>query len=315
MIVTCKHCRSRLKVDENRLDPAIRRFSARCPRCRQSFFIDLPDILTPAVEPDDDLRIETPVIPNQTIVITNQKGGVAKTSTCLNLGLSLALQEKRVLLIDFDVQANLTISLGYQETISFYNLYNRPPQELEAALIQTSYPGLWLLPSSKNMVLLSKKFFGQREYEFLLDRHLQKLKERFDYILIDTPPSIEFFTINALTTANLAIIPTPCDYLATHGVEQVINIINLIRKKTNPTLNIRVLVTMYDESTTASRMIFSKLKTLYPTLLCRTVIPRDERLREAQIMSMPVINYDQKSTSGQQYLALAQELAKSETKV
>jgi len=307
MIVVCEHCRSRLKVDEQRLDPSIRKFSARCPKCRQKFIVTLPDEVADVVE----LQQPSPVPvrrPGHTIVITNQKGGVAKTSTCLNLGPSLALLEKKVLLIDFDIQASLTIAMGYQNTNSFYNLYNRSPQEFNAALIQTSYPGLWLLPSNKNMVLLSKKFFGKHDYEYLLERQLSRIKEQFDYIIIDTPPSIEFFTINALTTSDLAIIPTPCDYLSTHGVDQVIKIIDLIRRKTNPKLEARILVTMYEESTTAAKMIFTKLKTLHPGRLYRTVIPRDERMQEAQIMSMPVINYDQKSISGRQYLNLAREI-------
>jgi len=307
MIVVCEHCSSRLKVDERRLEPGIRKFSARCPKCRQSIIITLPGEVPDVIELQQPEELQ-PQRNGYTIVITNQKGGVAKTSTCLNLGLSLALLEKKVLLIDFDIQANLTIAMGYQNTNSFYDLHNRSPLELNAALIQTSYPGLWLLPSNKNMVLLSKKFFGKHEYEYILDRQLSHLKGQFDYIIIDTPPSIEFFTINALTTSDLAIIPTPCDYLSTHGVDQVIKIIELIRRKTNPKLEARILVTMYEEDTTAARMIFTKLKALHPGRLYKTVIPRDERMQEAQIMSMPVINYDQKSSSGRQYLALAREI-------
>ena len=307
MIVVCERCESRLKLDEKRLASSIKRVSVRCPSCKHSFTIFLPDRVQnpPSVnQPESKIPTRT----GFTIVITNQKGGVAKTSTCLNLGLSLALLEKRVLLIDFDVQANLTISMGYQNTTSFYNIMNSGKQELDTALIQTSYPGLWLLPSNKNMVLLSKNYFGKNDYEYILDKQLSLLKERFDYIIIDTPPSIEFFTINALTTSNLAIIPTQCDYLSTHGVDQVLNIIDLIRKKTNPVLEARVLVTMYDEAATASRMIFTKLKNLHPNRIYQTVIPQDERLREAQIMSMPVLNYDQKSSSGLQYMALAREV-------
>jgi chromosome partitioning protein len=198
--------------------------------------------------------------------------------------------------------------MGYEDTISFYDLVRDGHQRIDSALIQTSYPGLWLLPSNKNMVLLSKKYFGTNDYEYILRKRLSAIRNQFDYIIIDTPPSIEFFTINALTTANLAIIPTLCDYLSTHGIEQVLNIIGLIRKKTNPTLEARILVTRYDEAATASRMIFSKLKGLHPDRMYQTVIPQDERLREAQIMSMPVINYDQRSRSGLQYMALAREI-------
>jgi chromosome partitioning protein len=306
MIVVCEKCKSRLKVDETQLAPSVKSFSVRCPKCQHTSTVFLPEELheaTPVrpIEPQ-------PARAGYTIVVTNQKGGVGKTSTGLNLGLSLALLEKRVLLIDFDVQANLTISMGYQHTTSFHDIVHDRGRDLGSALIQTSYPGLWLLPSNKNMVLLSKKYFGKNDYEYILKKELLTIKDRFDYIIIDTPPSIEFFTINALTTSDLAIIPTQCDYLSTHGVDQVLNIIDLIRRKTNPVLKARVLVTMYDEAATASRMIFTKLKNLHPKRLYETVIPRDERLREAQIMSMPVINYDQKSISGLKYMALAREI-------
>ncbi len=306
MIVVCERCNSRLKVDESRLTSSIKSFSVRCPSCRHTATVFLPEKIQ-SVTPPSTYESQSRGRAGATIVITNQKGGVAKTSTCLNLGLSLALFEKRVLLIDFDVQANLTISMGYQNTTSFYNIITSGKQ-LDSALIQTSYPGLWLLPSNKNMVLLSKKYFGKNDYEYILDKQLALVKERFDFVIIDTPPSIEFFTINALTTSDLAIVPTQCDYLSTHGVGQVLNIIGLIRKKTNPRIKSRVLVTMYDEAATASRMIFTKLNDLYPEQMYQVVIPRDERLREAQIMSMPVINYDQKSSSGLQYMALAQEI-------
>ena len=308
MIVVCERCNSRLQLDEKRLTHPIGNLSVRCPNCEHSFTLVLtkePE-LTPIIQLSNEMN---PKRSSFTIVVTNQKGGVAKTSTCLNLGLSLALLEKRVLLIDFDVQANLTISMGYnKDTSSFYNLVRDGHKDIDSALIQTSYPGLWLLPSNKNMVLLSKKYFGTNEYEYILNKRLSSVKSRFDYIIIDTPPSIEFFTINALTTANLAIIPTHCDYLSTHGIEQVLNIIGLIRRKTNPAIDARILVTRYDETATASRMIFSKLKGLHPQRMYQTVIPQDERLREAQIMSMPVINYDQRSLSGLQYMALAQEI-------
>ncbi len=312
MIVVCENCKTRLKIDESQLNPSIKQFTVRCPRCRHSSTVFMPDV-TPEIESVRPVE-PTPARAGYTMVITNQKGGVGKTSTGLNLGLSLALLEKRVLLIDFDVQANLTISMGYQHTTSFHDVIHDRNRKLESALIQTSYPGLWLLPSNKNMVLLSKKYFGRDDYEYILRKQLAKIKDRFDYIIIDTPPSIEFFTINALSTSDLAIIPTQCDYLSTHGVDQVLNIIDLIRKKTNPNIKARVLVTMYDEAATASRMIFTKLKNLHPERLYETVIDRDERLREAQIMSMPVINYDQKSISGLKYMALAREIISSSGK-
>jgi chromosome partitioning protein len=241
--------------------------------------------------------------------ISNQKGGVAKTTTCLNLGISLALLRKRVLLIDFDVQSNLTISLGYQNKLSFYDMLQAPPQENpDKFIIETDFSGLHLLPSNKNMVLLNKTYFGAPDYEYILRDRLNLLRERFDYVLIDTPPSIEFFTLNALTTSDLAIIPTQCDYLSTHGVDQILKLIELIRQKTNPAITARMLITMYDDRATASQVIYSKLQRIYHDQTFKTLVNYDDKLREAQIMSMPVIHYDQSSRSGQQYMDLAQEV-------
>jgi chromosome partitioning protein len=182
---------------------------------------------------------------------------------------------------------------------------------MEQALVKTAYSDLWLLPASKSMVLLNKKYFGANDYEYILNDRLNLVKDRFDFVLIDTPPSIEFFTLNALTASDRVIIPTQCDYLSTHGVDQILGIIDLIRRKTNPAVDARILVTMYNEDETAARVIFAKLQELYRGKLYRTIIPHDSRLREAQIMSMPVYHYDQQSPSGQQYMALADEIVES----
>lgn len=242
------------------------------------------------------------------IAISNQKGGVAKTSTCLNLGLSLAMHDKRVLLVDFDVQASLTLSLGYIETVSFYDTLTGDPDGMATMAIETKYPNLWLFPSNKNMVLLNKKYFGAQNFEFLLKDRLLPIKDQFDYILIDTPPSIEFFTLNALTASQLVIIPSQCDYLSTHGIDQIIKLIDLIKAKTNPFIESRILITMFDKESTASKMICTKLKNLYPGMSYDTLIEMDYRIREAQIMSMPVIQYNKESNAGKQYLRLAKEI-------
>ncbi|MBL0714133.1 MAG: zinc-ribbon domain-containing protein [Desulfosarcina sp.] len=310
MIVICERCQSRFQLDEKRIKANARSFTARCSRCRHVFTAYRPVRVQEI--PFIDLSAAKHVThQGNTIAISNQKGGVAKTSTCLNLGLALTQLGKRVLLIDFDVQANLSILLGRQETASFYDVLQNGPQAMDNTLVQTPYPDLWLLPAGKNMVLLNKKFFGAEDYEYILNDRLNLVKNRFDFILIDTPPSIEFFTLNALTASDRVIIPTPCDYLSTHGVDQILSIIDLIRRKTNPAIEARILVTMYDEDETAARVIFSKLQELYRGQLYPTVIPHDSRLREAQIMGMPVSHYDQQSRSGQQYMALAREIAET----
>ena len=305
MIVVCPNCNTRYGLDDNKVDA--HNFIARCAKCQHTFTAYRPV----RVEEVTFLDLETAQKnwdDNNIIAISNQKGGVAKTSTCMNLGLSLAMQGKRVLLVDFDVQANLTISLGQSETSSFYDILNGGGTRFEDLVVKTTNDNLWLFPSNKNMVLLNKKYFGTKHFEFILKDRLSSVRNRYDFILIDTPPSIEFFTLNALTAARSVIIPSQCDYLSTHGIDQILKLISLIKTKANPSIEPRILVTMFDSQSTASKMICSKLKRMYPGMLFDTQIEMDNRIREAQILSMPVLQYNQQSKAGQQYLRLAREI-------
>jgi chromosome partitioning protein len=178
MLVVCPNCQTRYQLDDGKMSGS--KFSVRCARCKQVFSAFNP------VEVEQvrflDLEAARKNFDHDHIItISNQKGGVAKTSTCLNLGLSLALHDKRVLLIDFDIQANLTISLGYKETTSFYDVVNGGGQSMEQFIVETKYPNLSLFPSNKNMVLLNKKFFGAKHFEFILKDRLLPLKERLHY--------------------------------------------------------------------------------------------------------------------------------------
>lgn len=305
MIIVCPSCQTRYDVDDDKIDE--QSFSARCAKCQQVFSAYKP-VRVEEIK-FNDLNATCKRCDHENIIaVSNQKGGVAKTSTCLNLGLSMALHDKRVLLIDFDVQANLTISLGYKENTSFYDALNGDTEAVAKMAIETKYPNLYLFPSNKSMVLLNKKYFGAQNFEFLLKDRLLPIKDQFDYILIDTPPSIEFFTLNALTAAQKVVIPSQCDYLSTHGIDQILKLIDLIKAKTNPFLDARILITMFDKESTASKMIYTKLKQLYPGLTYETLIEMDPRIREAQIMSMPVLQYSKESRAGRQYLNLAKEI-------
>lgn len=305
MIVVCPNCQMRYDLKDQTIKE--QSFLARCSSCGHTFSAYQP-VRVEEVSFLDLMAARKRVDQENIIAVSNQKGGVAKTSTCLNLGLSLALHNKRVLLIDFDVQANLTISLGFKETTSFYDVLNGNGKPVNELILATRYPNLFILPSNKNMVLLNKRFFGARNFEFILKDRLLPIKDQFDYILIDTPPSIEFFTLNALTASQLVIIPSQCDYLSTHGIDQILKIIELIRAKTNPFLESRILITMFDKDSTASKLICTKLKQLYPGMSYDTLIEMDSRIREAQIMSMPVLQYNQESKAGRQYLRLAREI-------
>jgi chromosome partitioning protein len=305
MLVVCPNCQTRYQLDDGKINGST--FSARCAKCKQVFSAYNP-VQVEQVRFIDLDSARKNFDHDNIITISNQKGGVAKTSTCLNLGLSLALHDKRVLLIDFDIQANLTISLGYKETTSFYDVLNGSGKHMEELIIETKYPNLSIFPSNKNMVLLNKKFFGAQHFEFILKDRLLPLKERFDYIIIDTPPSIEFFTLNALTASQLVIIPSQCDYLSTHGIDQILKVIDLIKGKTNPFIESRVLITMFDKESTAAKMICAKLKQMYAAKSYSTIIELDARIREAQIMSMPVLQYNKESKAGRQYFRLAEEI-------
>jgi chromosome partitioning protein len=305
MLVVCPNCKTRYQLNDGNINGPT--FSARCAKCKQVFSAYNPVQVEPVQFLDLDAARKN-FDHDHIITISNQKGGVAKTSTCLNLGLSLALHDKRVLLIDFDIQANLTISLGYKETTSFYDVLNGGGKDMEDFIVETKYPNLYIFPSNKNMVLLNKKFFGAQHFEFILKDRLLPLKERFDYIIIDTPPSIEFFTLNALTASQLVIIPSQCDYLSTHGIDQILKVIDLIKGKTNPFIESRILITMFDKESTAAKMICTKLKQMYAAMSYSTIIELDPRIREAQIMSMPVLQYNQASKAGRQYFRLAEEI-------
>ena len=310
MIIMCENCIKRFKIDDKLIKE--NGSKVRCSDCGHVFTAYRP---APAPqEPPVRYNLKPPA-PSSTdgsagniIAISNQKGGVAKTTTCLNLGISLALLSKRVLLIDFDVQSNLTISLGYRNTNSFYEVMNSDSANLANFIIKTKYNNLSLLPSNKNMVLLNKKYFGIQNFEFILRDRLAFIKDQFDYIVIDTPPSIGFFSINTLTSANLVIIPCECEYLSTHGVDYTLKFINLVKEKTNPRIYSKILITRYDDTNTVAQLIAAKLKRMYKKQTFGTVIELDDKIKESSIMRMPVIYYDKQSSSGLKYMRLAKEI-------
>jgi len=313
MFIVCNGCGKRYKLKSNTVPVNLDRL--RCKQCGGSARIVKEGGKGELFFFDRDKAMHGFAMDN-VITFSNQKGGVAKTTTCLNLGLSLTLLKKKVLLIDFDGQANLSLSLGYQNRSSFFEIVNSGTDDFSAHIIATRYPGLFLLPSNINMALLNKRYFGSRFFEFLLRDRLNLLKNQFDYILIDTPPSIEFFTMNALTAARMAVIPCQCEFLAVHGVDKIKKLIDQIQVKTNPRLDFRILVTMYDQEETASQVVYKKLEQLYADKLLKTVIQRDSAIKESQIVSLPAIVYDRESMAGRQHILLAKEiLALMQTKV
>ncbi len=308
MIIVCQNCGTRFHLDDTVI--AKSSFFARCTVCDHVFSAYKPKRVEEITFLDID-RAKRDHANNHVITIGSRKGGVAKTTTCLNLGFSLSLHDKKVLLIDFDSQANLSLALGYKELPTFFDAQKAVDRPLSDFIKETKYPNLSLLPSGRNMVLLNKLYFGARNFEYMLKDRLYSVKAQYDAIIIDTPPSIEYYTLNALSASNRVIIPCQCDYLAAHGVDQVLRLIALMRKKANPHLRSRILFTMLDRGCNSSQLVFSKIADLYQGQTFRTVIEADEVLKEAQILSMPAIHYSHDSVAGKQYLELAKEIVGS----
>ena len=310
MKVICSHCRTGYQLDEARICSPVAK--VRCSRCHYVFTVYRMNAGKPnqTESGQDGRQPSAPAAgrPDHVIAVSNQKGGVAKTSTCLNLGMSLALLNRKVLLVDFDTQSNLTLSLGHRNTPSFYDALHRPPDQADRIVLKTRYPNLWLLPSNEKLVLLDKKYFDTVNFENILKDQLEPIKDQFDHILIDTPPSVGFFTLNALTAADMAVIPSLCEYLSANGANQVLKIIEMIRARCNPALQYRVLITMYDERDTSARVVYSKLMTGFRGHSFQTIVPYDPKMKESQIMKLPVIVYDKTSRSGLEYMQLAREL-------
>jgi chromosome partitioning protein len=244
--------------------------------------------------------------------LANQKGGVGKTTTAVNLGAYLALNGMRVLVIDFDPQANATSSLGFDKNnlpLSIYDaLINKIP--IAEIILLTDHFCLELVPSSPALAGAEVEMVGFLAREHLLRKAIAPVVERYDYILIDCPPSLGLLTINALTAAtDGVIIPVQCEYLALEGLTLLIHTINLVQENLNPDLRIRgLLMTMYDTRTNLARQVVEEVHKHFPDEVFDTIIPRNVRLSEAPSHGETILSYDPQSTGGLTYRDLAQEL-------
>lgn len=247
----------------------------------------------------------------RTIAVVNQKGGVAKTTTCLSLGACLAEQGRRVLLIDLDPQAHLTLSLGPyqggQRSTMVDALLGRVP--LKSAIHPTALSLLDLAPGHQGLGALERSFYGRPRYEYVLRDCLDSVDGGgYDVILMDSPPSFGTLTLNALTAAGLAIIPTPCEYYAGRSLRPVLTLVRLTRENTNPALACRVLITLFDRRNRVSRMVREQLQRSLSGVLFETIIEIDTRLRESPIFGQPITVYAPGTRGAAQYRALAREL-------
>jgi len=303
MIITCDKCRTRYNLDVSSISKPV--FKVRCANCDHRFAV------SKKLDIDSDLlRYDATGAgtDRKIVAISNQKGGVAKTSTCLNLGTCLAMLGKKVLLVDFDVQANLTTSLGLPaNSLSFFDILHSGTDNISSYIHETRYDNLQLLPSNSRMALLTKHYMYKPNFELLLRDRMQWVADRYDYILIDTPPALGFCTLNALMASDRVIIPTPCEYLSMHGIHKIEDIIRIVQKKTRQNIDYRILITMHDPQSTAGKVIFRKIRAMFGGRVMDTVIELDEKMKESQIFNLPVIRYDETSSSARQYMKLARE--------
>jgi chromosome partitioning protein len=244
-------------------------------------------------------------------VFANQKGGVGKTATAVSLAAYLADWGQRVLVLDVDPQSNATSSLGVDKRTveaSIYDVLARrvPPME---AVLRTPWPRLHLLPSAPALAGATVELVNLPEREHRLRQALDQLRAAYDYILIDTPPSLGILTVNALVAGGGVIIPVQCEYLALEGLSQLSRVIELVRRSLNPLLQIRGLVmTMYDARTLLSRQVVNEVRRYFPGRVFNTVIPRNVKLSEAPSYGEPITVYAPNSTGSRSYAALAREL-------
>jgi chromosome partitioning protein len=245
------------------------------------------------------------------IAIANQKGGVGKTTTAVNLGAYLAASEKHTLIIDSDPQGNATSALGFAKDPARRTLYQTLilGEPIERVAIDAQIDRLDLIPSDKNLVGAAVELISMENREYRLKDAIGPLREKYEYILIDCPPSLDILTVNALAASDAILVPVQCEFLALEGVSELLDTLARLRRSINPSLAIEgILLTMYDDRTTLSKQVAADLRSFFGAQVFESVIPRNVRLAEAPSHGMPVMFYDIHSKGADSYMQLAKEV-------
>jgi chromosome partitioning protein len=246
------------------------------------------------------------------IAIANQKGGVGKTTTAINLGASLAVAEKKTLIVDIDPQGNATSGLGIVDRESLPTVYDVlvGQNSIDEAIIKgVHFPHMDVVPSTRDLVGAEIELVSAMNREAILREAFREVRDRYDFILVDCPPSLGLLTLNTLTASDSVLIPIQCEFYALEGLSQLLNTVRLVQRGLNPALNIEgVLLTMYDRRLNLSRQVAAEAREYFGPRVYRSAIPRNVRLAEAPSFGLPIVMYDVLSSGAQAYLALAGEV-------
>jgi chromosome partitioning protein len=252
---------------------------------------------------------------SRVFAIANQKGGVGKTTTAINLGASLAANDLRVLIIDSDPQGNATTGLGVPKAPDRPSLYHvlLGDEPILSAIVSTELEGLDLVPADKNLIGANLELVDLQEREFRLRERLKPIRNDYHYILIDCPPALDLLTLNALIAADSVLVPIQCEFFALEGISELMDTIDRVRDSFHHPLEIEgILLTMYDDRTNLTRQVAADLKEFFADQVFATAIPRSVRLAEAPSFGKPILTYDPRSRGAESYIKLAKEILDNE---